>query len=100
VKLSKFLFGTTIGLAAGLLALYYRRDKTVQAPAKKPNTKIFDDFSAIDLGEFTDHLTLAAADKTALVLEQSESEYVSEGSLTTPVFDLPHLKTWLPLGTL
>lgn len=92
MKLSKFLFGTTIGLAAGLLALYYRRDKTVQAPARKPNTKIFDDFSAIDLGEFTDHLTLAAADKTALVLEQSENEYVSEGSLTTPVFDLPQFK--------
>ncbi|GAX05304.1 hypothetical protein IWT25_00608 [Secundilactobacillus pentosiphilus] len=92
MKLSKFLFGTTIGLAAGLLALYYKRDNTVQAPAKRPNTRVFEDFSAIDLSEFTDHLTLAAADKTALVLEQNDNEYVGEGSLTTPVFDLPQFK--------
>ncbi|MFC6253949.1 C39 family peptidase [Secundilactobacillus hailunensis] len=92
MKFSKFLFGTTIGLAAGLLALYYKGDKRVQAPAKKPNTKVFDDFSAVDLSEFTDHLTLAAADKTALVLDQNDDEYVSAGSLTTPVFTLPPFK--------
>lgn len=92
MKLSKFLFGTTIGLAAGLLTLYYKQDQTVHAPAKKANTQIFDDFSAVDLGEFTDHLTLAAADPTALVLEQNEDEYVSEGSLTTPAFELPQFK--------
>ncbi|WP_252904508.1 hypothetical protein [Secundilactobacillus silagei] len=92
MKFSKFLFGTTIGLAAGLLALYYKGDKRVQAPAKKPNTKVFDDFSAVDLSEFTDHLALAAADKTALVLDQNDDEYVSVGSLTTPVFALSPFK--------
>lgn len=106
MKPSKFLFGATIGLAAGLLALYYKRDKNVQAPTRKPNTKVFDDFSAVDLGEFTDHLTLAAADQTALVLEQQDNEYVGEGSLTTPAFDLPQFKSLVaswnaltPMGT-
>ncbi|WP_203650178.1 C39 family peptidase [Secundilactobacillus yichangensis] len=106
MKLSKLIFGTTVGLAAGLLALYYKRDKVVQAPVRKPNTKVFDDFSAVDLSEFTDHLALAAADKTALVLDQMDNEYVSEGTLTTSAFDLPQFKnlvaSWnalTPVGT-
>lgn len=93
MKLSKFLLGTTIGLAAGLVALYYRRDTHALAPIIKPNTKIFDDFSAVDLGKFTDHLAVAAADPTALVLEQHSDAYVSGGSLTTPEFEMPQFKS-------
>ncbi|KRK97401.1 hypothetical protein FD04_GL001421 [Secundilactobacillus odoratitofui DSM 19909 = JCM 15043] len=92
MKLSKFLLGTTIGLAAGLAALYFKRDTRALAPAVKANTKLFDDFSAVDLGEFTDHLTVAAADPSALVLAQQQEDYVSEGTLTTPPFDLPLFK--------
>ncbi|MTV81781.1 hypothetical protein GM612_03810 [Lactobacillus sp. CRM56-3] len=95
-----------IGLAAGLAALYYQRNTHALAPRVKPNTKVFDDFSAIDLGEFTDHLTVAAADSTALVLKQHGDAYVSEGSLTTPAFDLPQfhslVASWnalTPIGT-
>lgn len=106
VKLSRFLLGTTIGLAAGLVALYYRGNTRALAPKIKPNTKVYDDFSVIDLGEFTDHLSVAAADNTALVLDQQGDAYVTEGSLTTPAFDLPEFKnlvaSWnalTPLGT-
>lgn len=92
MKISRFLLGTTIGLAAGLTALYWHRDQVAKAPSLKNNTKVFNDFSAVDLGSFTDRLTVAAADPTALVLEQHDEDYVSDGNLTTPAFDLPRFK--------
>lgn len=105
MKLSKFLLGTAVGLAAGVAALYYKQ-RTVEAPARRNNTRVFDDFSAVDLDEFGDQLSVAAADPKALVLAQPDEKYVLEGRLTTPEFELPAFKdlvvSWnalTPVGT-
>ncbi|WP_082615613.1 C39 family peptidase [Secundilactobacillus paracollinoides] len=93
MKLSQFILGTALGLAAGAVAFYYKKNTDVLAPERLSNTRIFDDFSAVDLQRFGKQLSYAAADNSALVLEQHDDAYVAEGILLTPAFKLTSFKT-------